>query len=123
MKQKIRPLSKESSYRGLKVTNSSKSLTAMAAKWILKSFFIGRPLLSSFILHKMNGTYKQNNKKSLKGISFRNKGLVDFFDIELFGDINANLEVFTFVDQCKGIGKIIKLLDFDLVTDMNFMLF
>ena len=46
----------------------------------------------------MNRTYKQNNKKSLKGISFRNKGLVDFFDIELFGDIDANLEVFTFVD-------------------------
>ena len=71
----------------------------------------------------MNGTYKQNNKKSLKGISLKDKGLVDFFDIELFGDINANLEVFTFVDQCKGIGKIIKLLDLDLVTDMNFMLF
>lgn len=49
--------------------------------------------------------------------------LVDFFDIELFGDIDANLEAFTFVDQCKGIGKIIKLLDLDLVTDMNFMLF
>ena len=49
--------------------------------------------------------------------------LVDFFDIELFGDIDANLEIFTSVDQCKGIGKIIKLLDLDLVIDMNFMLF
>ena len=49
--------------------------------------------------------------------------LVDFFDIELFCDTDANLEVFTFVDQCKSIGKIIKLLDFDLVTDMNLMLF
>ena len=35
----------------------------------------------------MNGTYKQNNKKSLKGISFRNKGLVDFLDIELFSNV------------------------------------
>ena len=49
--------------------------------------------------------------------------LVDFFDIELFGDIDANLEIFTFVDQCKAIGKAIKLLNLELVTDMNCVLF
>ena len=75
MKQKIRPLSKESSYRGLKVTNSSKSLTTMAAKWILKSFFHKMTFLfylTSFYSKRMGFT-----RKMIK--NFSKEILFDFF--------------------------------------------
>jgi len=44
---KIKPESRSQSTEGsvleIKIANSSKSLSAMVAKWILKNFFIGRP--------------------------------------------------------------------------------
>ena len=62
-------------------------------------------------------------KIKLSGLVGGLEKLVDFLDIELFGDIHTNLEVFVFVDQSKAIGKAIKLLDLELVTDMNCVLF
>ena len=45
--------------------------------------------------------------------------LVDFFDIELFGNVHTYLEILVFTEDGEGIAKAIKLLDLETVTDVK----
>ena len=60
-------------------------------------------------------------KIKLSGVIGVLEKLVDFFDIELFGDLHTNLEVFIFTHDGKCITKTIVLFDLQLVAYRKFM--
>ena len=45
--------------------------------------------------------------------------LVDFLDVELFGNVHTYLEILVFTEDSEGIAEAIKLLDLELVTDVK----